>query len=326
MPYEDTENKKAVRRVWDRPIIEQRRALRGQPLVYLGMTGPEMHDVLDWHEFLARHVTAVEELTPEFYDNLSRMYDVATVHDIDIDVMQTTIEDLIAKGVDDNNAQLRRLTVVKGAFRFSYDLLNLDFDGGLINIARHRAVERLLLRQQHMAFTLLMTYNVRHKVHTAIAQQFENLRNQVGAESRAVIDWYAGASQPQALKLKATVPSIIAHAASAAQLDCRAYPPVRYIGHEHATMLHFAFDLTPRTGAFLGHSQNALDLVTLPLIEVIEGVLRVSEHQDPAFDLTSCTEALGFLPAAVREAMLTPRPPALGAKPKVKRGTGKRAV
>jgi hypothetical protein len=155
-----------------------------------------------------------------------------------------------------------------------------------------------------MPFTLFITYNVRHRVHVAVAQEIENLRGQLAPNGNAIMDWYANAAQPEALRIKAIVPSVVSQAASNAQLDCRVYPPIRYVGHQSATMVHFAFDLTPRADAFRGHTRDARGLVTLPLIEVIDGALGISPQQDPAFNRNACTAELGFLPAPVRDAIL----------------------
>jgi len=304
MPYEDSDNKRAVRGSWDRPILQARLAQLGRVLFYFGLTGPEMKDVLDWRDLLSDKVTSVEEPGKRYNDILSRMYDVATANGIDFELMHATVEYVIANGADIDNARPRRVTVVDGELRFAYDVVNLDFDGGLGSaLARHRSVERLLVCQNRTAFTLLVTYNVRHQVHRAVAQELENLRGQLGADD-AVIDWYTAAVQPESLRVKAVVPSLVAHAASAAHLDCRAYPPVRYLGHERATMVHFVFDLTPRPDAFRGHTAGALDLVTLPLIDVVGGELRISEQQDPLFVFERCSNELAFLPADVRDAML----------------------
>ena len=264
-----------------------------------------MHDVIDWRDLLTRDVTAVEEPGRHFYDNLSRMYDVARAIDVDFELLRAKVEMVIIRGTDLDNVRPRRVSIVEGRYRFAYDVVNLDFDGGLGNVlARHRAIQALFAAQQQTAFTLLITYNVRHQVHVAVAQELQNLRSQLGGDGDRAIDWYAATERPETLRLKAIVPAIVAASAAAVQLDCVAYPPVRYIGHKKATMMHFVFDMSPRAKAFRGHTQSSRDLVTLPLIDVVDGNLHVSKQQDPLYNEPRCEAALGFLPAEVQNAIL----------------------
>lgn len=47
MPFEDTDNKAAIRQRWDRPILERQVDTLGRQLSYFGLTGTELHDLLD---------------------------------------------------------------------------------------------------------------------------------------------------------------------------------------------------------------------------------------------------------------------------------------
>lgn len=309
MAFEDSPNKQVIRRVWNHAILNARRIALGRDLHYFGMCGPEMRDVIDWRHILSDEIDAVEEPSPRFNDVNSRMYDVSTEHGFRYELMRGSVEYVIANGADRDNARLRRAVNLDGKLEFQYDLINLDFDGGLGNVlARHRAIEALLAAQQKTPFTLLVTYNVRHRVHAAVAQELQTLRGLVGPEDVHIIDWYASDVQPESLRIKAIVPNIIAHAATNAHLDCRTYPPVRYQGHKNAVMVHFAFDLTPRADAFRGEASNARALLTLPFLEAVDGVLRVAKVQDPGFDLGAGATELDFLGQAVRDEIIARRP------------------
>ncbi len=47
-----TDNKIAIRRNWDKPIINSFYQQIGRRLSYFGLPGPDIKDFLDWGEFL----------------------------------------------------------------------------------------------------------------------------------------------------------------------------------------------------------------------------------------------------------------------------------
>lgn len=304
MAFVDTDNKRAIRRIWDRAILERRREPMDRSLYYLGLTGPEMHDVLDWIDLLHRDVTSVEEPSKRFFDNLSSMMDIAAAHDINLEVLRCKVERIFETGRSLDNERPRRAAIEGNRASLSYDLVNLDFDGGMGNVlVRHRSIEALLRAQSRTPFTLLITYNVRANPQEQMATELENLKRQIEPDGEGIVTWYQDEKCPEAARLKAIVPVVISTAAATALMDCRTYPPVRYVGY-HATLVHFAFDLTPRPNVLRAHHPGMRTLVTIPLLDAIDGRLCVSKIQDPGFSRHRCETELDFLPDDEKQQIL----------------------
>jgi hypothetical protein len=298
----NTPNKQAIRRVWDGAIIARRCNDLKRALYYFGLPGEEMHDIVDWITWLQRDVTAVEKDSPEFFDRKSQMEDIAIIHDLNLEVRRGKIESIIATGRSQDQEVLRRASFQGNQLAFSYDLVNLDYIGGN-TLSRQRAVEALFRAQSAWPFTLLITYNVRTPMIRQMAEELINLRGQIDPDGDELVSWYESHNQETA-RLKATVPTIIAAAAASARLDCHAYPPVRYLGDGNTTLVHFAFDLTPRPAVHRGRHTSMRALMTLPMIDVINGILRVSDVRDPSFSDERCSRELEFLSDDVRRAII----------------------
>jgi hypothetical protein len=267
------------------------------------MTGPEMHDVVDWLGYLDGEITSVEEPGTSFYQNQSTMYHVAMTHGVDgrLTILRAKVEYVITHGKD-LEEDIPPLSVLDSGFlRFEYDVINLDFDGGIGSVqTRVRAIEQLIRRQNLTECVLFITFNVRHRLPGPIAAELDNLRQRLDRlKYGKVLHWYSTRTNPEAYRLKATIPGIISHQATAAQLDCEAYPPVMYIGSGHQTLVHFAFYLKPRPAAFRGQQQTDHALLALPMIEVKDARLRIAALQAPDFTLGSCRCALLFLGQAM---------------------------
>jgi hypothetical protein len=305
MAFVDTDNKRVIRRVWDRAILSRRREPMDRNLYYFGLTGPEMHDILDWIDLLHRDVTAVEEQSKHFFDNLSSMMDIAAVHDINLEVLRAKVERIFESGRSLDNERPRRGVIQDNRLSsLSYDLVNLDFDGGLGNVlVRHRSIEALLRAQAETPFTLFITYNVRSHLQEQIADELANLKQQIEPDGEGIVAWYERDQCPEAARLKAIVPVVISTAAATALMDCRPYPPIRYVGYR-TTLVHFAFDLTPRPNVLRAHHPSMRTLATLPLLDSIDGKLRVSALQDPGFSRDRCCSELDFLPDSEKAAII----------------------
>jgi hypothetical protein len=265
-----------------------------------------MHDVVDWSDLLHRDVTAVEEPSARFDENLSDMLAVAAANNINLEVLRGKIEKIMLSGRSLDSERPRYATFAPGdQLCMAYDLVNLDFDGGLGNaLLRHRSVEALLKAQSSTSFTLFITYNVRSKLGEQIADELANLSKQIEPDGEQIAGWYKRQETPVALRLKAVIPVVVSTAAATALMDCRSYPPIRYVGYKGATLVHFAFDLTPHPDAFRAHHPGMRRLITMPLFDSVDGTIRVSDLQDPAFDAGRCFEELEFLPDKVRKGIV----------------------
>jgi hypothetical protein len=299
VPFVDSLNKQTIRRTWDRPILAALRDRKQEQLSYLGLTGPEMCDILDWRDLLSDDVTAIEEV--DFEENLSRMNTVAMNYGVagHLEVLRGRVEDLAYAGLDFDERWPPLSQIENGYRYFYYDIVNLDFDGGLGNkLARLRAIQELLRRQSRIESTLLITFNVRHRLQKAVSTEIAQLETRVhDPAAAALLKWYAAADM-EAFRVKAVVPGVITHYANAVQLSCRAYPPVFYEGHERAQLIHFVFDLAPAQNEFRGKAAlNEAGLLGLPLMQAFDSRIDLFPQQAPGTDLGHCESQLRFLGA-----------------------------
>lgn len=242
----------------DRALIEEfkRTVYPDRLLSYLGLPGKELLDVLSWREFIGR-CTAIEhqELADELELNvlLNRLENVVRIVCGDID-------DLI--GSDQGRMRLC----------WPYELINLDYIGGLVNAReaggsrRLEALKALLAQQAGTAFLLFLTINLRDNDRGELE---ELVRQQEGE----LIDLGLSGVEEcfrrhrefgHAGLLKVYVPMFLDTNAPQHTLVCNA--PVLYQGTRQ--MIHFALQCVPYVGLSAGRpsrTRSRVDLINLPL-------------------------------------------------------------
>lgn len=292
--FEDTDNKRCIRRMFDLPIIRAFQERKMRQLYYFGLTGPEMHDVVDWRQLLAQEIMSAEN-DSNFDAKIGRMNSVGDDLGFQVRVLRGEIEHAMLRGVDiDGEAPLRSRKAADGYLYFEYDLVNLDFVGGP-TYRRMNAISELLKRQSQTECLLLVTFNVRHLVQNALAEGLVGLRGRLESpvEAERILHWYE--QQTDTYKIKALVPGAITAAANHAKLDCFAYPPVIYDGKK-AKLVHFVFHLSPHEQVLRGSaSQSEKALLCLPTLYISEAVLELHATQAPDFDLDAVLPTLAFL-------------------------------
>jgi len=311
MPFADTPNKQAIRTRWNLPMIAGWRTAIGRKLFYFGLPGPEMFDVLAWREQLDERWTAIEEhfrsgpRRDRADDAATALKTKALRNNISsgLQVLRGDIGDIILDGVDAFGVRPQRSEIVSAErARFSYDLVNLDFDGGLgfTNKAtgeapRVDAIKRLMHRQRNQHFLLFVTVNVRTTLGPEMQDYFERLQRR---ESDDLMNFYAqcGAGEID-YKLKAIVPLLVLSAAEPEGFRVKCYPPLTYTGHAGARMVHFAFELFAEAKVFPGVSpQQGPDLLRLPMLVVDNGEMLLAAKQHPAVVLDAADLPSGFTP------------------------------
>jgi hypothetical protein len=303
-PFQTSPNKDTIRLGWDLPVLRQQMSSLGRNLSYFGMTGPEMHDVRTWKEILSDW-TAVEEAPSNaekrrMADRVAeRMQQTAFDSGLDggLELLRGSVEDIIVDGLDVFGAPVPGSAGERAHDSvFTYDLYNLDFDGGLGyqrqtgRPKRIQALEKLFQRQAGHSFILLLTINVRDTLRTNVVSYLEGLREELGE----VLQWYiarqAGEYDHQ---LKAAVPLFLRHHAEAARFSCTFLPPIVYDGYQDARLVHFACRFEARSNVFPATSpQTRADVLALPLLCSTNGELNLSPVQHPDFSLPRCRQLL----------------------------------
>lgn len=330
MSFADTENKAAIRRLWDRVVLEGwRKNQKCNTLTYFGLPGPDVCDLIDWKDLLDRFRSGVESLgrtkreQKKAQEDMGRLTTNLFLAGIasGFQLLRGDIEDIILDGLDHdgNRPQINDERPAHTA-HFRFDIVNLDFDGGIGyrdgNGAAKRvaAIKKLFDRQEGHSFVLFLTINVRDTMGDEIEDYLRGLKTRNrGPNWYEIIDWYLSrADGEREYKLKAIVPSFIHAVAEPRVFQCLSRPPISYIGHEQAHMIHFTFELKAATSnGRLNNlrgfsSQDDPDLIELPLLRCENGQLRLASIQHPRFDYANCRKNLDFLSEEIYESILTP--------------------
>lgn len=287
--FVDSANKQAIRRRWDLPILRTAVSRLGSRLSYFGMPGAEIVDILDWDEVL-QEKTCVQIVRRAARDReedleiLRKMKSNLMIRNIENwQVLRGAIEDIIIRGHDiDRNTPLQ-VSGVLGDLRLRYSLYNLDFLGGFAykttkpsdsatKSHRVRALEALFTRQRGAHFSLLLTVNVRDTFGLEPANFFREEAIRTNStfllEASKWIDNLDSGNKHHLLRL--WIPLWIRLVAEMQGFKCHCFPPVFYVGHENARMVHFVFDFDFVEGRELrvASDQSAEAIVQLPFLGV----------------------------------------------------------
>lgn len=315
MAFEDTANKALIRGQFDLPLIRGWRAEDGQPLSYFGLTGPMVRDLLDWREHLNLR-TAVELVGKSPAEKQAANQVVSTMKTTlfvqgltsGFQVLRGDIEEVIHFGVDADGSvpQCMEEGVPAREADFQYDLVNLDFDGGLYyknasrRLSRIDAIRRVIERHRGKSFLLMITINVRDTLANEPDRLIGGLVNlHAGTQLEETLRWHLNADEgTRHYKLKMVVPYIVQRFAEPLGFTVVCRPPVFYVGHQRARMLHFAFELRQMhqpLGAV--SAQTLLHLSTMPLLNSENGQFVVDRSIPGCPDEPSIREELEFIGA-----------------------------
>lgn len=328
MPFADTENKTVIRRQWDRALLLWWLQRQRHPLfTYFGLPGPDIHDLVDWDDLLDRRRTGIESIGHTKKEKVKAQHAMGRLTtnlfiagiSSGFQLLRGDVEDILLDGLDHDGARPLLSNEQPAPFaRFHYDLVNLDFDGGIGYkdntgaAKRVSALKKLFERQEGHSFLLFLTINVRDTMGNEIEQYLRGLQRRMrDVESQRALDWYLSRTEGEReYKLKATVPSFIQSIAESRVFQCISRPPIAYEGHERAHMIHFAFELDAvksdgRLANLRGFStQNDIDLIRLPLIRCEQGQLRLATKQHPGFHIAQCSTSFNFLSEDNRATLL----------------------
>jgi hypothetical protein len=316
--FEGTIEKSTLRRCWDLALLTQAHKNKQRLLSYLGLPGPAILDILAWRSVLGT-VTGVERLRPHGADRLSdlerhrRMHKNIMVAGIEgFQLLRGEIEDVICESVDiDGTTPKLNDGGRPHDLRFQYDVINLDFYGGVAYRSKHgehkrvRAIKKLFERQQGTDFALFLTINVRDEVGPELTRYLKESSERVDSETRTVLRWYATRTGGERdYKLKAVLPLFVQHEAESRLFTCQSFPVVSYVGNGDAHMVHFAFTLESQKGNFQAFSQQKIrDLLRLPMVRVVGERFIIPSKQHEGFDATTCMSMFDFLGEDINKVM-----------------------
>lgn len=241
--FTSSEAKDYVRHVVDRDFIRvfRNQHYSEQQLSYLGLPGEAILDILSWREFIG-YCTAVEE-------------DGATLSGLELNVLKNRLEGVVHP-IRANIDELLSSETGRSRLRWPYQVVNLDYYGGLVNCKENReskrleALKALLARQRDAAFVLFLTLNLRDKdrgeLDDLVDQQEEDLRVVDPDGVRACFNGHRELGHAGLLKIY--VPVFLLNEAKRHTLEF--LPPILYQGTK--PMVHFIVKCTPYTALGAG--------------------------------------------------------------------------
>jgi hypothetical protein len=268
LTFQSGANKDYLRSLYDRPIIEAWMAERGRPLKYLGLPGSEMLDIIEWQDFLSSFSTIERSENAQHL-----MFLTANVRDVEhrLHSLYGEFDDILIKGKDQYSHMPR----------WPYDLVNLDFFGGLLysNLTRPRALRKLIENQEiyKTSFLLIITYHIRDRDLTDEKESFlgdlekKLLRDFPGRRAiPEVIAWYRKDDTPDVARQTLYLNVFLHEQGEAAQFQVTCRPAILYSGTRGARMLHFVTEFRYQKGAHRAVSnQSLIDVVNFGYRELI---------------------------------------------------------
>src|SRR5438445_797041 len=262
LAFKTNPNKDFLRSVYDKQIIREWHSALGRRLEYLGLPGPYMLDVVEWQEFLNRF-TAIERRENEQHLLFLR----ANVKDVEhrLHSLYGEFDKILLTGRDRYDHSPR----------WPYDLVNLDYFGGLIyqDLSRPRAVNKLIQNQDdhRQSFLLIITHDLRDGDFVGEKLSFfddlgRRLVRDFGKEDmiRTVIAWYKASSTPDAGRQAAYTNVLFRDYGESAHFRVKCRPAIIYTGTGGTKMIHYVteFHHSPR-GHRAVSEQSLMQIVNL---------------------------------------------------------------
>lgn len=249
-------------------------------LRYLGLPGKELLDVLSWREFI-EYVSAIEGSDDEDERQDLELTIMKNKLDNVVDVIYDNIDDILTSDI--NNHSLK----------WPYQLVNLDYCGGLINRKedttsnRIDSIRGLISKQQDNAFLLFITLNLRDRDDGDMDQRLKEIEDGLYPYSlRNLVDSLEEHRQLGNVgKLKIYLPVFLLN--NSPKYKPVFSPPVLYQGTKQ--MLHFVIKYVPFTGSASGRliiPKDYVDILNQPLFLLHEGP-DLRQYDFPNVDITS---------------------------------------
>jgi len=269
-----TLNKDAARSLQRETIEKYLGAKRGK-LRYFGLPSSTLGDAKDWRDLFAEFV-AVErgdsgkewELQHELAFQAFRLSLLGS-----ITLLRGDIDAIIKKGRD---------SFGKKAV-FPFDVVSLDYSGGLFyrstsgELERLKAMDALMARQseKQASFVLLISCNLDQVDAGEVRKTIENIRTELaryGLEAKKVTAAYLNHARDEA-RLKIYVPYFVNQIAAKYHFNCETQEVIFYEGNNKTRMMAFRFycAFDPRTESLRPPRERLNQILNKPLTEIVDG-------------------------------------------------------
>ncbi len=270
LAFHSNPNKDFLRATYDKSSIAAWRMSAGRRLLYLGLPGPEMLDIIEWQDHLERFTT-IERRENEQHLLFLR----ANVEDVEhrLYSLYGELDEILLTGRD----------AYGHAPRWPYDVVNLDYFGGFLyrDLSRPRALKKLIENQDayDRSFLLIVTHDLRDS--DTIGEKlgfFDDLARMLARDAGprvSVLEFVARCKDPQTpdVARQAIYMNVfLRDAGEAAGFRVLCRPAVSYIGTGGTKMVHYVTEFRhERVGHRAVSDQSLVELVNLGVQELVKG-------------------------------------------------------
>jgi len=262
--FTSSEAKNYIRDIFDFEIIRnfKHEHYQDQSLAYLGLPGEGILDVLSWRQFIGRW-TGVQVVDTSYNAEIADR------------IVQKVLLNRMERGFEllrDNIDELLATEAGQQQLKWPYQIVNLDYYGGLVNAAengnsrRLNALRGLFARQIDVSFVLFLTLNLRDRDRGELTRLVNAEEEELsGLEIQGVSECFTGHREfGNAGELKIYVPIFLGAIANRHSLIF--HPPILYQGTQQ--MIHFAVRCIPYKADSAGRifrTKDHLSCLNLPL-------------------------------------------------------------
>lgn len=270
--FRSNANKDYLRTNYDKPLVAAWFTSRRQRLHYLGLPGPEMLDIVEWEQYIGAFSTIERSENEQHF-----MFLKANVRDIEhrLHSLYGEFDEILLTGRDK----------YKHAPQWPYDLVNLDFYGGLLyqNLSRPRALKKLIENQDaySRSFLLVITCHVRDgDLGGEKATFLDDLEAKITRDfaapnaSKEWFAWYRSSSTLDTARQSLYLNTFLHDEGEAAHFKVECRTPILYSGTGGSWMLHWVATFDHQWGAHRAVStQSLIDVANLGFKQLADGRL-----------------------------------------------------
>jgi hypothetical protein len=248
-------------------------------LRYFGLPSSALADAIAWQDLFCEFV-GVER------GEQGKEWEVQ--HDLELQAFRSGISDRIVQLRGDiDSIILRGKDRYGNKLTFPFDVISLDYSGGLFYVDREGGHNRLqaiagVIERQSKAkksFVLMVSCNLDSIDQGEVRRSLGHMQTELvryGAKSEAVLKAYLCDSRDE-VRMKLYVPYFVNQAGASHHFHCETQNVIVYDGNKNVRMMAFRFHLTfdPTTQALRSPKERLSQIINKPFLEIVDG----QEHE-----------------------------------------------
>jgi hypothetical protein len=269
-----TPNKATVRRL-QRETIEKCLSRAPGSLQYFGLPSSALADAIEWQDLFKNFVAVERGETGTEWE---------MQHDLELTAFKTGLFDRVSLMRGEIDVIIHEKKDRFGnKLRFPFDVVSLDYSGGLFyknrrgTFTRLRAIEETIEAQSRTRtkFVLLVSCNLDAIDQGEVRKTIENIRTELvryGIAGEDVVTAYLK-SQREECRLKLYLPFFLNTQASKYHYNCETKAVMFYEGNLKTRMMAFRFCLSfdPRTESLRPPRERFAQIFNKPMLQILDG-------------------------------------------------------